>query len=55
MLIWDASPLPPVRMNTSADTENGRGLLLVETLSTRWDFFAHQYGGKIVWAALDIA
>ena len=52
MLIWDASPLPPVRMSTSDDTENGRGLLLVDTLSTRWSFFAHQQG-KVVWALLD--
>lgn len=55
MLIWDASPLPPVRMNTSDDAENGRGLQLVDTLSTRWDFFTHQHGGKVVWASLDIA
>jgi anti-sigma regulatory factor (Ser/Thr protein kinase) len=55
MLVWDASPLPPVRMNTSSDVENGRGLLLVETLSTRWGFFAHQYGGKVVWALAEAA
>jgi anti-sigma regulatory factor (Ser/Thr protein kinase) len=55
IVVWDASPLPPVRMSTaSADAENGRGLLLVETLSTRWDFFTHQHGGKVVWAALGI-
>lgn len=52
MLIWDASPLPPVRMNTTADAENGRGLLLVETLSTRWGFFAHHGAGKVTWALL---
>jgi anti-sigma regulatory factor (Ser/Thr protein kinase) len=55
VLVWDASPLPPVPMSTaSADAENGRGLLLVEILSTRWDFFTHQHGGKVVWAALGI-
>jgi hypothetical protein len=27
ILVWDASPLPPVRMSTSDDAENGRGLL----------------------------
>jgi hypothetical protein len=54
ILVWDASPLPPVRMSTSDDSENGRGLLLVETLSTRWGFFAHQQG-KVVWALLDMA
>jgi hypothetical protein len=55
ILVWDASPLPPVRMNTSGDAENGRGLLLVETLSTRWGFFACQHGGKVTWAVLDKA
>jgi anti-sigma regulatory factor (Ser/Thr protein kinase) len=54
ILVWDASPLPPVRMSTSDDAENGRGLLLVDTLSTRWNFFAHQQG-KVVWALLDMA
>ena len=52
ILVWDASPLPPVRMSTSDEAENGRGLLLVDTLSTRWNFFAHQQG-KVVWALLD--
>ncbi len=54
ILVWDASPLPPVRVTTIGDdTENGRGLLLVETLSTRWDFFTHLHEGKVVWATLD--
>ena len=53
ILIWDDSPLPPVRMNTSDDAENGRGLLLVDTLSTRWGFFADHSGGKVTWAVLD--
>ena len=52
ILVWDANPLPPVRVSTSADTENGRGLLLVETLSARWDHFPHHSGGKVVWALL---
>jgi anti-sigma regulatory factor (Ser/Thr protein kinase) len=54
ILVWDASPLPPVRMSTSDDAENGRGLLLLENLSTRWNFFAYQQG-KVVWALLDMA
>ncbi len=54
ILVWDASPLPPVCVTTTSDdAENGRGLLLVETLSTRWDYFGHQHGGKVVWAMLD--
>ena len=44
ILAWDSSPQPPVRMSTSQDDENGRGLLLVETLSTRWDgYFPSQH------------
>src|ERR1700729_1909812 len=39
ILVWDFSPLPPVRKSTRQDDENGRGLLLVETLSTRWDWY----------------
>jgi anti-sigma regulatory factor (Ser/Thr protein kinase) len=55
ILVWDSSPLPPVRMRTSEDDENGRGLLLVETLSTRWDWYfpPQQNGGKVVWALME--
>jgi anti-sigma regulatory factor (Ser/Thr protein kinase) len=55
MLVWDASPLPPVRVSPDGDTENGRGLLLVDALSTRWDHFRHHSGGKVVWAVCDTA
>jgi hypothetical protein len=53
ILVWDASPLPPVRVSTSDDAENGRGLLLVDTISNRWDWYTtSQTGGKVVWALL---
>jgi anti-sigma regulatory factor (Ser/Thr protein kinase) len=55
ILVWDASPLPPVCVSTGDDAENGRGLLLVDTLSTRWGHFPHPNGGKTVWALLDTA
>ncbi len=56
ILVWDSSPQPPVRMSTSQDDENGRGLLLVETLSTQWDWYfpPQQSGGKVVWALLQL-
>ena len=38
VLVWDASPLPPVPVSTSEDAENGRGLLLVDAISERWGF-----------------
>jgi anti-sigma regulatory factor (Ser/Thr protein kinase) len=53
ILVWDASPLPPVPVRTSGDAEDGRGLLLVDTLSTRWGHFPHPSGGKTVWSLLD--
>lgn len=53
ILVWDASPLPPVPVTTSDDAENGRGLLLVDTLSTRWGHFPLSSGGKAVWSLLE--
>jgi anti-sigma regulatory factor (Ser/Thr protein kinase) len=53
ILVWDASPQPPTRMSISGDAESGRGLLLVETISDRWDwYFPQDTGGKVVWAEL---
>jgi anti-sigma regulatory factor (Ser/Thr protein kinase) len=53
ILVWDSSLQPPVRINTSDDAETGRGLLLVETISTRWNwYFPHDLGGKMVWAQI---
>lgn len=51
MLVWDASPLPPVPVSGSETEENGRGLLLVDTLSERWGYLP-AVGGKFVWATL---
>ncbi|MGA2831063.1 MAG: hypothetical protein ABSF03_33685, partial [Streptosporangiaceae bacterium] len=61
ILVWDASPHPPVRADVSDDTENGRGLLLVETISTQWGWYVPVgHGGmlpggqhsKVVWAVI---
>jgi anti-sigma regulatory factor (Ser/Thr protein kinase) len=48
ILVWDASPLPPARVNTSEDAENGRGLLLVEALAAQWGW-SPEPGGKLCW------
>jgi len=51
VLVWDASPLPPVLMDADDDAENGRGLLLVQAVSARWGWhFPRDVGGKVVWA-----
>jgi anti-sigma regulatory factor (Ser/Thr protein kinase) len=54
IVVWDASPLPPVRVSTGENDESGRGLLLVETRSTRWAWYfpPHPRGGKVVWALI---
>jgi hypothetical protein len=50
--VADASPLPPVRLNLGPDAEGGRGLALVEALSSRWGWYPASATGlkKVVWA-----
>jgi anti-sigma regulatory factor (Ser/Thr protein kinase) len=51
ILVWDASPQPPVRADASGDAENGRGLMLVEAISEHWGWYCRDdSGGKFVWA-----
>ena len=55
ILVWDASPQAPERINISGDAESGRGLLLVETISDKWDwYFPQDIGGKVIWALLEM-
>jgi anti-sigma regulatory factor (Ser/Thr protein kinase) len=53
--VWDGGCCQPVaRQDGRLDSEAGRGLLLVETLSAQWGCYAPEgpagLGGKIVWA-----
>lgn len=53
ILVWDASPQPPVRINTSGEAENGRGLILVEAISEQWGWYVRDgSAGKFVWAII---
>ncbi len=33
IVVWDASPIPPARLDPADDAEDGRGLMLVDALS----------------------
>ena len=49
--VWDSNEYPPLRSASSEDDENGRGLMLVEAVCARWDWFlTAQLTGKAVWA-----
>jgi anti-sigma regulatory factor (Ser/Thr protein kinase) len=52
VMVWDACPRPPVPAEVREDAESGRGLLLVEAMSKRWDWYLplDGTGGKVVWA-----
>jgi two-component sensor histidine kinase len=51
--VWDASHRMPTRQDPGLESENGRGLLLVEALTSRWGAFTpERSGGKVVWAML---
>ena len=47
--VGDGSSEMPARQDADADSESGRGLLLVETLSRDWGSYRGG-GGKVVWA-----
>jgi hypothetical protein len=52
LAVADASPRPPIRLNLEPEAEGGRGLALVETLSSRWGWHLTSVTGliKVVWA-----
>ena len=63
VLAWDPSPLPPLPVTPDEDTENGRGLLLVDAISERWGWYfpvGHGFAnvqdqrGKVVWAVVQL-
>jgi anti-sigma regulatory factor (Ser/Thr protein kinase) len=53
-LVWDITAPAPVRRVTTPDAEHGRGLTIVDTLSTRWGYYhpAGYPGGKCVWSIM---
>lgn len=52
--VWDHGPGEPARRTAGADEENGRGLAIVDSLTSRqWGWYpTPASGGKVVWAAI---
>jgi anti-sigma regulatory factor (Ser/Thr protein kinase) len=51
--VGDSNPEPPTSSQAGLDDEGGRGLMLVEALSTRWGWQpATERYGKVVWVEL---
>lgn len=52
--VWDSHPRQPAIKDADDDAEGGRGLLLVDALSDRWDVWIAPEGGKVVFAELSL-
>ncbi len=51
--VWDANDQMPVRQNPEPEAAGGRGIMLVEQLSTDWgSFVLAGLRGKVVWATV---
>jgi len=50
--VWDRSDGKPEPKQAGDDSEGGRGLLMVEALSSDWGWYARPRQGKVVWADL---
>jgi hypothetical protein len=50
--VADAITRPPIRLDLGPDAEGGRGLAVVEALSSRWGWHTTTMAGlaKVVWA-----
>jgi anti-sigma regulatory factor (Ser/Thr protein kinase) len=47
--VWDGSDQVPLRQNAESDDDSGRGLMLVDALSSEWGTYS-KAKGKVVWA-----
>lgn len=54
MAVWDSSTEPPVLKAQDFHAESGRGLVIVQSLSSRWGYYHAPQGGKVVWCELDV-
>jgi anti-sigma regulatory factor (Ser/Thr protein kinase) len=49
--VWDGNSQMPVRRDAGPDDDGGRGLMLVEYLSSEWGAYL-KADGKVVWVVL---
>lgn len=53
--VQDSNRYPPTRTDVADDSESGRGLLIVEAISTKWGWHHRDdQGGKTVWALMEM-
>jgi anti-sigma regulatory factor (Ser/Thr protein kinase) len=54
IMVQDTSRYPPEPTSAGGDEERGRGLLIVDAISTIWGWEAQKdSGGKVVWALIE--
>lgn len=52
--VSDAGTRSPVVLHNEPTAPNGRGMAIVEAMSSRWGVDEHEDGGKTVWYELDL-
>ncbi len=53
--VYDEDRTPPQLRAVDEESESGRGLLLVERLTTRWGYtYPTPYSGKVVWCEVSL-
>jgi anti-sigma regulatory factor (Ser/Thr protein kinase) len=52
--VSDGAETSPVVMRTDPSALSGRGMAIVEAMSSRWGVEVHEDGGKTVWFELDL-
>ncbi|WP_251730976.1 ATP-binding protein [Frankia sp. R82] len=50
--VWDSNDAGPRITDPDTDSEDGRGLLMVGALSSRWSWYRAKTQGKVVWAEI---
>lgn len=53
--VSDGGSEPPVVLHREPTAASGRGMAIIEAMSSRWGVEEHRDGGKTVWFELDLA